>query len=70
VFLSDGKGKFTFPDGKTQDYTSKAGDAMFTPAGTHLPENISDTPEDLIVVELKRHPAKSAMKAAMKSEMK
>jgi len=70
VFLTDTSGKFTFPDGKTQDLTTKAGDAQFTPAGTHLPENLKDTPFDLILVELKGHAAKSDMKSKMKSEMK
>jgi len=53
VFLNDGKVKFTFPDGKTQDASGKAGDAQYTPAQTHNPENTGDTPMDIIVVELK-----------------
>ena len=70
VFLSsECKGRFTFPDGKTQDFTCKAGDAQYTPAGTHLPENTGDEAFDVILVELKGH-GKSAMKAEMKSEMK
>lgn len=72
VFLNDGKGQFTFPDGKKQDFTAKAGDAQYEAAVTHLPENTADTPMDLIVVELKGHAAKakSAMKSETKSEMK
>ena len=69
VFLSDGKGKFTFPDGKTQDFTTKPGDAQYFSAVTHLPENTGDTGMDIILVELKGH-AKTAAKSAMKSEMK
>jgi len=70
VFVSNGcKGKFTFPDGKTQDFTCKVGDAMYTPATTHLPENTGDEAFDVIVVELKGH-AKTAMKSEMKSETK
>jgi quercetin dioxygenase-like cupin family protein len=61
VFLTDGKGKFTFPDGKTQAFNAKAGDAQYTAATIHLPENTSDTAMDLIVVELKGHAAKSKM---------
>src|SRR5713226_4423508 len=53
VFLSDSKGKFTFPDGKTEDFTTKSGEAMYGPAGTHLPENTGDTPLDGILIELK-----------------
>src|SRR5260370_26666858 len=52
VFLSDSKGKFTFPDGKTQDFTTKNGDAEYGPAVTHLPENTGDTALDGILVEL------------------
>ena len=70
VYLSDSTGKFTLPDGKTQDITTKAGEAQFTPAATHLPENTGDNPLDLIVVELKGHGMKSEMKSQMKSEMK
>jgi quercetin dioxygenase-like cupin family protein len=61
VFLSDSKGKFTFPDGKTQDFTTKNGDAQYGPAVTHLPENTGDTALDGILVELK---GKSAAKPA------
>ena len=53
VFLTDSKVKMTLADGKTQDMTVKAGETMYTPAGTHLPENIGDKSFDLILVELK-----------------
>jgi quercetin dioxygenase-like cupin family protein len=53
VFLSTGKVKFTLPDGKTQVADFKSGDSQFTPAGTHLPDNISDHAMDLVLVELK-----------------
>lgn len=53
VFLTDGQGKFTFPDGKTQDAPFKAGTTMWTPAGIHLPDNTGDKPFELIVVEMK-----------------
>jgi len=65
VFLTDAKGKFTFPDGKTQDFTGKAGDTQYEEAVTHLPENTGDAAMDIIVIELKGH-AKSAMKSEMK----
>lgn len=55
VFLTDAKGTFTFPGGKTQDFSVKAGDTQYTPAGVHLPENKGDAGMDVIVVELK-HP--------------
>jgi len=57
VFLTDGKGTFTSPDGKTEPLNFKAGDPQYTPAVTHLPENTGDKPFDLILVELKSRPA-------------
>ena len=65
VFLTDSKARFTYPDGKTEDVNTKAGDAQYTPAVTHLPENLGDSGMDVIVVELKGHAAKPA-----KTEMK
>ena len=62
VFLNDGKGLFTFPDGKKQEASFKAGQAMFTPAMTHLPENVGDKPYDVILVELKGKQSQSAKK--------
>ena len=56
VFLTDGQVKFTLPDGKTQLTPAKAGSAMWTPAGKHLPENVGDKPFELILVELKGNP--------------
>jgi quercetin dioxygenase-like cupin family protein len=57
VHLTDLRGKFTLPDGKTEEISGKAGEAKLYPAGSHLPENLSDKPLELILVELK---AKSA----------
>jgi len=54
VFLTDFTGQFTLPDGKKQVLSSKAGEAQFTPPGTHLPENTGDKGMDLILVELKK----------------
>ena len=65
VFLSDSKAQFTYPDGKTEDVITKAGDARYTPSMVHLPENLGDNGMDLILVELKSkaaHPAKTEMK--------
>jgi quercetin dioxygenase-like cupin family protein len=53
VSLTDAKGQFTFPDGKKEDFNFKAGDAMFAPTGTHLPENTGDAGMDIILIELK-----------------
>ena len=74
VFLTDAKVKFTYPDGKTEERTVKAGDAMFTPATVHLPENVGDKAFDVILVEFKakagKTPAKPAAKPAPKAEKK
>jgi mannose-6-phosphate isomerase-like protein (cupin superfamily) len=60
VFLSDSKGQFTYPGGKTESYEAKTGEARYAPAVTHLPENTSDTPLDVIVIELKGKAPKPA----------
>ena len=54
VMLTDMKSEFTMPDGKKQNMTAKAGDAQYTPAQVHLPENTGDKGMDLILVELKK----------------
>ncbi|PYU20644.1 MAG: hypothetical protein DMG32_21985 [Acidobacteria bacterium] len=57
IFLTDSHGKFTFPDGKSEVRDSKAGQAQWASGETHLPENLADKPEELILVELKAKPA-------------
>ena len=56
IFLTDSHGKFTFPDGKSEVRDSKAGQAQWASGETHLPENLADKPEELILVELKAKP--------------
>lgn len=68
VFLTDSTTHFTFPGGKTSDMTTKAGQAVYTPAVTHLPEDTGDKPLDLILVELKGK-AGAAKPAAAKPAM-
>ena len=58
IYLTDVHVVFHTPDGKTVEETGKAGEARFTPAGTHLPENVSDQPMDAVLVELKGKAAK------------
>ena len=53
VFLTDQTVQMTLPDGTTEEVPAKAGQAIFTPAGQHLPKNVSDTPLELVLVELK-----------------
>ena len=57
VFVSDTKGKFTFPDGKSEDFNAKAGDVIWNDARVHLPENTGAKAFDVILVELKGKPS-------------
>jgi uncharacterized RmlC-like cupin family protein len=54
IFQNDIHCKFTFPDGKTEEQRFGAGETLYMPAGSHLPENLSNQPFDVILVELKR----------------
>ena len=62
IFPKDGKVKFTFPGGKTEEREMKAGQAIFTPAIKHLPENMTDDDMEVILVELKTRKRKPAAK--------
>jgi quercetin dioxygenase-like cupin family protein len=53
VFLTDNRGRFTFPDGRTEERSWKAGQSMLMPAEEHLPENLSDNPLELVLIEFK-----------------
>lgn len=53
VFLTDHLVEMTMPDGSKQEISTKAGEAMFVPAGQHLPKNIADSAWDLVLVEMK-----------------
>jgi len=61
IFQNDGKVKFTYPGGKTEEREMKAGQTLFTPAVRHLPENVTDNDMEVILVELKT-PKKAAAK--------
>jgi hypothetical protein len=56
VFLDDQTAKFTYPDGRSEEETGKAGQTAWGKAGAHLPENVGKGPMDVILVELKRKP--------------
>ena len=58
IYVTDVNGTFTFPNGTTQPASGKAGETRWTPAGLHLPENTSDQPFEVILVELKRRTPK------------
>ncbi len=61
IFQTDGRVKFTYPNGKTEELATKAGQAQFIPAVRHLPENLTDNDMDVILVEFKT-PRKPAAK--------
>jgi len=54
VFLTDAHAKFTYPDGQTEDIDANAGSVLHLDAVTHLTENTSGKPFEVIQVELKR----------------
>src|SRR5881275_3706349 len=64
IFQSDGRVKFTYPNGKSEERDMKAGQAVFTPAGRHLPENLTDNDMEVILVELKTARKSAATKPA------
>jgi quercetin dioxygenase-like cupin family protein len=53
VFLTDGSGKFTLPDGKTQDQEFKSGTVIWTPESQHQPENTGKESFEIIQIEMK-----------------
>jgi quercetin dioxygenase-like cupin family protein len=61
IALTDAHIKFNLPGGKSQESNMKAGETMAIPAGKHLPENLSDSDFEVILVELKS-PRKPAAK--------
>src|SRR6267143_5535413 len=62
IFRTDANGTFTFPKGEPQQFNRKAGEALWTPAGLHLPENTGDQPFEVILVELKSRPVRKTAK--------
>jgi len=62
IFQTDGRVKFTYPGGKTEERDMKAGTVMWTPAVKHLPENLTNGDMEVILVELKTRKRKPAAK--------
>ncbi len=50
VFLSEGRARFPFPDGKSEERSWTAGQSLFIPAETHLPENLTDKALESVLV--------------------
>jgi beta-alanine degradation protein BauB len=57
VGLTDDVFHYTFPDGKSADDKSKAGEVAFSRAVTHAGQNMGKTASEAIMVELKTKPA-------------
>jgi quercetin dioxygenase-like cupin family protein len=53
VFLTAAHARFTLPDGTTQELQVQPGQVAWTDGGAHLPENLTDTPFEVIEIELK-----------------
>ena len=56
VCLTDHNVRVTLPNGKTEEVYAEAGAARWAPAQEHLPENLSDQPLEVVIVELKTRP--------------
>ncbi|MEO8050382.1 MAG: cytoplasmic protein [Acidobacteriota bacterium] len=54
VSLTGDKTRMTEPDGKSHEASAKAGAVIWSPAGSRLPENVSDKRDEVIVVEMKK----------------
>ncbi len=57
VFLNDLHGRFTMPGGETRDFEVQAGTVQWSEAGVHQPENLGDSPFEVIQIEFKTRPA-------------
>ena len=53
VLLTDTSARFHFPDGSAQDITGKAGEVLTPPPGDHAPENLTDRPFEVVLIEIK-----------------
>jgi quercetin dioxygenase-like cupin family protein len=51
--IQDGRFKFTFPDGASEEIELQAGQVIFSDAVTHSTENVGTTEGHVILVELK-----------------
>jgi quercetin dioxygenase-like cupin family protein len=61
---TNGRVKFTLPGGKTEERELVAGQAMWTLAGRHNPENMTDGDMEVILIELKTPRRPKAKKPA------
>jgi quercetin dioxygenase-like cupin family protein len=54
VMLTDGHIRMSYPDGRTEEIVAKAGDVLNMPATVHQPENLTDQPFEVVLIELKK----------------
>jgi hypothetical protein len=53
IMLTKNATRMTFPDGKSELSDEDVGTASWNDGGEHLPENLSDDPLEVILVEVK-----------------
>lgn len=53
IFLTTNAVRMTLPDGSSAEVTGEAGHTQWTDAEEHLPENLSDDPLEVVLVEVK-----------------
>ena len=53
IMLTENAVRMTLPDGTSEESTAPAGTAGWSDAHEHLPENLSDEPLEVVLVELK-----------------
>jgi quercetin dioxygenase-like cupin family protein len=53
IFLTDIYARFTYPDGQTEEPRGQAGQVLWEAPVTHLPENLSDQPFEVLQIELR-----------------
>jgi hypothetical protein len=55
VFLTDAHFRFTYPDGKNEEFRKKAGEFMaFTEPWEHQPENLNGKDFEAVYVEIRK----------------
>jgi len=53
VFLTSNTTRMTLPDGTSGEATNEVGATQWDDGGEHLPENLSDQPLELVLIEVK-----------------
>ena len=68
VFMTDNKVNFALPNGETLETTAKTGQAAWTPAGKHLPQNVGDQALEVVLVEMKGSEDAAALRSAIEAQ--